>query len=103
MNKSKIRLFIMSLLSISIILFIVPQISKKRVLEESNIVLDRNGMEILSNLGDYSYIYQQQDYIVYNRVSGKIDTVGVTQTKGEVMVTHTISFKKEIPKKMFVD
>lgn len=100
MNKSKKRLLIMSLVSLPIILYFIPQISKNRIREEAEAEIRMHQLEPIEKLGDYSYIYQQQDYIV-KRLDGTIDTIGICSHKGEIMLTSTIDYKKTLPGKTF--
>lgn len=98
-NKSIKRLILMSAIFLPIIMFVIPNMYKSRVEDEAKITLERNQMEIVEKYGDYSYIYQQQDYIVRTS-QGDIDTIGVCLHKGEVIISSTIDYKKTLPKKM---
>ena len=89
----------MSAICLPIILFVIPQMYKSRVENEAELVLKRNNYQQFEKYGDYSYIYEQLDYIVTGP-SGEVDTIGVCLHKGEVVVTSTIEFKKTLPGKM---
>ena len=89
----------MSAICLPIILFVIPQMYKSRVENEAELVLKRNNYQNFEKYGDYSYIYEQQDYIATGP-TGEVDTIGVCLHKGEVIVTSTIEFKKTLPGKM---
>jgi hypothetical protein len=90
----------MSLVSLPIILYFIPQISKNRISEEAETEIRMHQLEPIQKLGDYSYIYRQQDYIV-KKLDGSIDTIGICLHKGEIMLTGTTDYKKTLPGKIF--
>ncbi len=99
-KKSLIRLLVMCVIGLPIICGVLPQRYKNRVLGEAEAVIKMNQLTPIETYGDYSYIYEHQDYIV-ERLDGTIDTIGVCFNRGNVELSITLDTKKGLPGKTF--
>jgi hypothetical protein len=98
-KKSFRRVLISGVMALLFIMFVIGPMYKNRVEDESTRVLEMHQLTPIEKVGDYSYIYQQQDWAV-TRQDGTVDTVGVCLSKSSVIIDITIPEKKELPGKM---
>lgn len=93
--KRMIPVLVMSLIALPIILFVIPKIGENRLKKEAPVFIKANGLEVVGEYGDYSRMYAQQDFII-KRESGKVDTIGVANNNGQLIITSTLEQKKDL-------
>jgi hypothetical protein len=101
MHKSRKRLIIMSIVSVLLIIGFIPKISEKTITENSEYVLNTHHYSKISEYGDYSFLFDQKDYIVRNNITNEIDTLGVTSVRGQLLLSEKIEVKKNRIKNIF--